>query len=138
MPATEATLVVEPKLEHLPRLVAFVETFAEEHGFSMADTFSVTLAVEELFANTVEHGQPHAHSAELSLQVEEDVATVTYSDDGGPFDPTHQAAPDTTLSADARPIGGLGLHIIRKSMQGLRYERLAGRNCITFSRSLTR
>jgi serine/threonine-protein kinase RsbW len=56
--------------------------------------------------------------------------TVVLSDDGPPFDPFGQAEPDTTLSVEDRPIGGLGIHLVRKVMDRLEYRRQDGKNIL--------
>jgi serine/threonine-protein kinase RsbW len=132
--SSQATLRVSPNLAGLPALVRFVEAFAEEQTVGASDAFALTVATEELFANTLRHGSPPATWAELSLQSEGDVVIAVYRDDGGPFDPTQQPPPDTTLPIEARPTGGLGIEIIRRTMHSFRYERLAGVNHVTFVR----
>ncbi len=88
--------------------------------------------MEELFANLLHYGYrdtlEHAifvrcrfDGADLHLEIE---------DDGVPFDLTTAPEPDLTLPLDERPVGGLGIHMVRKSMDSVRYERRAGRNIL--------
>ena len=62
--------------------------------------------------------------------------TFTISDSGIPFDPTAQTEPDLTLSAEERPIGGLGIHLVRQIMDSIRYERKDNRNILTLTKKL--
>jgi len=122
----------------LEQLAGYVESFALKQGLNPADTNALALAAEELFVNTVRHSHPPANLVEYALACSGDSAVTTYSDDAQPYDPTQQAAPDATLPVDVRPIGGLGIHFIRKTMQGFHYARIDGRNVITLTRRLVR
>lgn len=136
MQLNPTTIRLQPALDELVRLVDAIESFAAEHGLRPADVHALTLAAEELFANTVNHSHPPANYVEFGLGLEDGAVTAVYADDGAPFDPTAQAAPDTTLPADLRPIGGLGIHFIRRTMQSFDYERVDGRNVVRFIRRL--
>ncbi|WP_176441764.1 ATP-binding protein [Granulicella rosea] len=136
MQLNPATIRLQPALDDLVRLVDAVESFAAEHGLRPADAHALTLAAEELFANTVKHSQPPAGYVEFTLGLADGVVTAVYIDDGAPFDPTARAAPDTTLPAELRPIGGLGIYFIQRTMQSFAYERLDGRNVLRFTRKL--
>jgi anti-sigma regulatory factor (Ser/Thr protein kinase) len=134
MPHSLSTVRVAPSLDELPALVALVEAFAEQHELGTGDAFALTVAAEELFANTLRHSRPPATWMELSLRVDGADVVALYCDDGAAFDPTQQAAPDTTLSAEERGMGGLGIEIIRKTMHSLAYERVGAENRVTFRR----
>ena len=129
-------LSLQPEIGGLATLNGYIEAFAEEHGVSAADVGAISLAAEELFANTIHHSEPPATSVEFALSLADGVVTAVYSDDAAAFDPTLHPAPDTTLPADQRPIGGLGIHFVRKTMPSFRYSRVDGRNVITFGRPL--
>jgi anti-sigma regulatory factor (Ser/Thr protein kinase) len=72
----------------------------------------------------------------LDVQTDEGRLTVTLTDDGPPFDPFGRAAPDTTLSVEERPIGGLGLHLVRELMDKVSYERRDGYNVVVLVKEL--
>ena len=133
-----APLRVKPEIGELDALIGYVEDFSARHGWVPADTQAFSLAVEELFANTVQHSQPAAESVEFSLTGDGDVATAQYSDDGSPFDPTAQPEADTTLPLEQRQIGGLGIHFIRRTMPTFTYRRDGERNIVSFGRALTK
>jgi len=134
----QSPLRLRPELTELDHVVGYIETFADQHGLNSGDTYALTLAAEELFANTVNHSKPPATLVEFSLAYSGDTAIATYADDAQPYDPTQQAAPDTSLPAEMRPIGGLGVHFIRKTMEVFQYARQDGRNIVTFTRRLKR
>ena len=86
--SAQTKLRVAARLDALPEIVAGVEAFGEERELAMGDVFAITLAVEELFANTVNYSQPPASWVELELVADAAGVHVTYRDDApGSFDP---------------------------------------------------
>jgi len=134
--SSDSPLCLRPEIGQLDVLTGFVEQFGQRHGWTPADTHAFSLAAEELFANTLRHSRPAASRIEFSLMADRDVATACYSDDGGEFDPTALPEVDTTLPLEQRPIGGLGIHFIRRTMQTFSYRRDRGRNVVQFGRAL--
>jgi anti-sigma regulatory factor (Ser/Thr protein kinase) len=72
----------------------------------------------------------------MELELDHERLKLTLTDDGPPFDPFSQAAPDTTLSIEDRPIGGLGIHLVRKLMDEISYERRDGHNVVVLVKRL--
>jgi len=112
--------------------------FAEAHALPDAVRRSLSVALDELLANELSHGMAGRDTGLLTVDAELDQErlTVTLTDDGPPFDPLTQAAPDTTLSVDDRPIGGLGIHLVRELMDEVRYERRDGHNVVVLVKHL--
>lgn len=133
---SDAPLRLRPEIAQLGPLTAYIEAFAERNSWAAADTLAFTLAAEELLANTVRHSDPPARSVEFALESSGDRALATYSDDGAMFDPTTHPEPDTTLPVEQRPIGGLGIHFIRRTMSTFAYRREGERNVILFGRTI--
>jgi anti-sigma regulatory factor (Ser/Thr protein kinase) len=131
-------LRLRPEIAELAILSDYIEAFALEHDLPAADANAITLAAEELFANTIGHSDPPASVVEFSLVSDGPAITAVYADDAATFDPTAYPEADTTLPLDRRPVGGLGIHFIRRTMQTFAYRRVDGRNQITFGRSLSR
>ena len=69
-------------------------------------------------------------SVVVEVELNQDRVTVTLTDDGTPFDPFSQPEPDTTLSVEERPIGGLGIHLVREMMDDVSYQRRDGHNVV--------
>ena len=113
----------------------FAQTFAVPD--SVRRSFNV--ALDELLANVLSHGAvgPDTRALTMQIALEEERLTVTLADDGPAFDPFSQSAPDTTLSVDDRPIGGLGIHLVRKLMDEVSYERQDGQNVVVLVKHLT-
>jgi len=122
------------------KLNAAFAGFAETHALPDAVRRSVNVALDELLANELSHGMADrdAGSAkvEVQVQLDEERLTVTITDDGPGFDPFGQAEPDTTLSVEEREIGGLGIHLVRKLMDEVSYERRDGKNVVVLVKQL--
>ena len=118
--------------------VAFAR-FAQTYALPDAVRRSLNVSLDELLANELSHGMAGRDTGLLTVEAELDQErlTVTLTDDGPPFDPFRQAAPDTTLSVDDRPIGGLGIHLVRELMDEVSYERRDGHNVVVLVKHLT-
>src|SRR2546422_522762 len=116
---------------------AFAE-FADAHALPAAIRRSVNVALDELLTNTISYGLRGHAAGEVSIDValRADRLTVTLTDDGAPFDPFGRAAPDTALSVAERPIGGLGIHLVRQLMDEVSYQRRADRNVVVLAKNL--
>lgn len=119
------------------------EALFAAHGLTKAVTWPVEVALDEVLANVVRHGlegRGSGATVELELRldagVEPPVCEVVVSDDGPEFDPLAAAAPDTSLGVGDRPIGGLGIALVRKLMDEVAYERRDGRNRLRLRRRL--
>ncbi len=112
--------------------------FAETYALPEAVRRSVNVALDELLANELSHGMAGRDAGSVTVEVELDQerVTVTITDDGPSFDPFRQAAPDTTLSVDERPIGGLGIHLVRELMDEVSYQRRDEHNVVVLVKQL--
>ena len=126
-------LTIETKLEEMDRLASAIEDFGQEDNWPPDLTFQVNLALEELWLNVVNHGHDGGfHEVEIELTSEEEAVTIEITDDGKPFDPL-QDAPDPSVNAPLgdRPIGGLGVYLVREMMDEMEYKREDGKNRLT-------
>ena len=98
----------------------------------------MNLAVEEAVVNVMKYAYPSATKGEVTIEAHADNETLkfTITDHGIPFDPTTFEEADTTLSTEERPIGGLGIHLIRKMMDSINYNRIDGQNVLTLIKRL--
>jgi sigma-B regulation protein RsbU (phosphoserine phosphatase) len=96
------------------------------------------VAVEEAVVNVMKYAYPTGQHGDVTVEaVSNDIRLkFTITDAGKPFDPTVQAAVDTSLSAQQRAIGGLGIHIIRQNMDSMNYERIDNLNVLTLRKKL--
>jgi serine/threonine-protein kinase RsbW len=132
------TIGVEPG--GVERVAAAFAGFAEAQALPENVRRSLQVALDELLKNTVAYGfrGRQAGSGEVVVEVERraDRVAVTLTDDGAPFDPFAMVAPDTTLGLELRRIGGLGIHLVRKMMDEVGYERREGRNVVVLAKYL--
>lgn len=132
------SIVLPNNVQATPRLAAFVEEMCEAVGFGPSDTTMINLAVEEAVVNVMKYAYPSDVKGDVTIEaVSNDVRLkFTIIDSGAPFDPTVQSQVDTTLSAMERPIGGLGIHLVRQIMDSINYERMDNLNVLTLRKKL--
>jgi anti-sigma regulatory factor (Ser/Thr protein kinase) len=101
-------------------------------GVSEEMTHDIRLAAEELLTNICKYAYVDVdeHSILLDISVGADGATLRLSDDGMEFNPLNAAPPDFSIPLEERPIGGLGIHIVRSLAEKIEYARAAGRNVL--------
>ena len=123
------------------RVSAALAEFAEAHALPASIQRSMNVALDELLTNTFWYAFSGREGGEVTVDVElcADRLCVTLTDDGKPFDPFGLAAPlpDTAASVEERPIGGLGIHLVRRMMDEVGYQRRTGRNVVTLAKLLT-
>ncbi len=125
----------------LPRLVEFAEKFACRCGLPDPERARLSIILEELFTNAVRYGYPGGASEgriEVALAAEPGRIEIDFSDDGAPFDPLAERSPEFDVAPTERPVGGLGLHILRSLVDEARYRREGGRNRLTLVRKPAR
>lgn len=112
-------------------------TFLEETGIPADATFAANLSLEEMITNSIKYGyeEEDAHEITVRISVEPAQFTLEIFDDGGEFDPFIQAPPDLSLPAEERPIGGLGIHLVKNLMTSCHYQRENGVNHVTLVKS---
>jgi anti-sigma regulatory factor (Ser/Thr protein kinase) len=114
------------------------DAFAAEHGLSRHVTWPFQVALDELVSNVVHHGAGEGAGARIAIELRlaDQHLEVVVVDEGAPFDPLQAPEPDTALPLEERPIGGLGLMIVKRLMDQVAYERAGGRNRLTIRRKL--
>ena len=119
--------------EGISELTDRVLSFLEQHGVEARATHHTALVLNEVLTNLGTHGNWREHPARVAIAVEPDKVTGEIFDRGPPFDPRLAPAPALDLSADDRPIGGLGLYLVRKLSCTLEYRRRNDENCTSFA-----
>jgi len=112
--------------------------FAEAHGLPEDVRRDLSVALDDLIANALSHGQtgPDPCSVTVEVKLDQERVTVIVTDDGPPFDPFARAAPDTSLSVEERPIGGLGIHLVGQLMDKVDYQRRDNHNVVVLVKEL--
>lgn len=119
-------------------MASFLEEIGREFELSVEDSFSIHLALEEAISNVIMYAYPvdEEHEIELTVVCEDNGLVFEIVDWGKEFDPTAQPDADVTLSLEERPVGGLGIFLIKKMMQKVEYSRVDGRNVLTLVKQL--
>ena len=132
-------LIIEAKNENLDEVLKFVNEQLEGYDCDIRTQTQVDVAVEEVFVNIASYAyDPTVGPATIRAEVIEDPLSVslTFVDNGVPYDPLAKEDPDITLSADERDIGGLGIYMVKKSMDDVSYEYKNGQNILTIKKTL--
>ena len=134
----ERSLTLPNDVQTVPQLAEFVEEVCETTGLDMGTAMKMNLAIEEAVVNVMNYAYPAGEEGTVTIDAKADGTTLTFViiDNGTPFDPTAKGEVDTTLSAEERGIGGLGIHLIRQLMDSINYERNNGRNVLTLVKKL--
>lgn len=133
---SKSCAAVPAEAAQLPVLTRFLQEFWSAASLPPAHATTFELALEEIFVNVVMHGArgSTAPSVQVSLALAEGGVTMTVEDDGPCFDPLTLPAPDITASLEQRPIGGLGIHLVRRMMDAVSYRRVGTRNQLKMSK----
>ena len=123
----------------LAGLNQYLGKFWEASALPPESQFPFELALEEVFMNVVMHGSTpdHVPTVEVSLRREADDVILSIADTGPAFDPLEAPNPDIGAAIEDRPIGGLGIYLLREMMDEFSYARLDGRNCVTLRKRVS-
>ena len=132
-------LTLQARLENIPRVTAFVDEALEALGCPMRAATQIDVAIDELFSNIARYAYAPG-TGEATVRFEFDAhgrtAIIRFIDGGAPYNPLEREDPDVTLSAEERGIGGLGIFLVKKTMDGMSYERKGGRNILTITKRI--
>ncbi len=132
-------LSIEAKVENIPEVTAFVDEQLEAYGCSVKAQMQIDIAIDELFSNIAHYAyHPGSGPATVRVETKEDPLSVviTFIDHGVPYDPLKKEDPDITLSAEERGIGGLGIYMVKKSMDAISYQYKDGQNILEIRKQL--
>ena len=133
-------VVVANDISEVNRLHSSVSQFCQKHGLSAEIEGDLSLALEEIVVNVIRYGHPEGgkHEIRVLLSLEQDCVVATVEDDGVPFNPLEAPEPDLDSPIETRPIGGLGIHLVRNITDGLAYRRNEGRNRLVMRKQVPR
>lgn len=133
-------LNVEVKTDSLETINEAVESSMRDAGASEAKIISVDVAIDEIFSNIIFYsGLKETDKAVIRVTIEEDdekSITLEFIDTGRPFNPLEQPEPDVTKPAEEREIGGLGIFMVKKSMDHVSYRNEEGKNILTIRKNI--
>lgn len=120
---------ISSDLSELPRLVDFIERFAESQDAAAPLVMQLNLALEEIVTNVIQHGYgERPGKIRVWLERDGDRVHATVTDEAPAYDPFGAAEPDLTSPVEEREVGGLGVHLVREFADEHRYERRGDSN----------
>ena len=131
-----ATLTVDANRDSTAKVSAFVEAELEKLECPMKELAQINIAVDELFCNIASYAYPEA-GGQAVVSVERpapQTVAITFEDWGVPYNPLEKPDPDVTLSAEERKIGGLGIYIVKKTMDAVKYKYEDKKNILTIEK----
>ena len=128
------TFTIDNTMEALATGAERLERYCEEAGLSTALAYRANLAYEELVSNIIKYGyrDTAAHTIAIEFDGSPVACRLRITDDSNPFNPFHDATkPELEIPLEERPIGGLGVYLIRQMVRSFHYERAGNRNIVT-------
>ena len=130
-------LKISADVANLDQVLEFVETRLEAHDASMKSITQISIAVEEIYVNIAHYAYGDSTGdATIQVSFDDRVFVITFIDTGMPYDPLAKPDPDITLSVEEREIGGLGIYMVKKSMDDVIYKRDGNKNVLTLRKSI--
>ena len=134
----DKSIILANDIAEISKLAQFVDEVGEEFSLTPDVIFNLNLVLEEAVVNVINYAYPKEDHQNifLSASLHEGSIVFVLTDTGKEFDPTAAPEADITLSAEDRPIGGLGIFLIRQIMNEVKYERIEGKNVLTMGKKL--
>lgn len=129
-------------VENVDEVIAFIDGLLDENDCPMKTAMAIDIAAEEIFVNIAHYAYaPEIGEATVSADIKTDsgepVLSLTFADHGVKYNPLERPDPDITLGAEERSIGGLGIFMVKKSMDNVYYEYRGGMNIFTLEKKLS-
>ena len=132
-------MTVEATLKNIPAVTEFVDAELEKLDCSIRVQTQIDIAIDELFSNIARYAyDPKTGPATVRVEVEQAplAVVITFIDNGKPYDPLTTKEPDITAALEDRPIGGLGVFLVRKTMDDVSYEYKGGQNILRIKKKM--
>jgi sigma-B regulation protein RsbU (phosphoserine phosphatase) len=133
-------MTLKNQLTEIDRFKESFNIFSEENGFPTPIRRELNIVFDDLLTNIVSYAYQDDEEHEIEVRVEADGEriVVSISDDGIPFNPLDADTPDTSLSLEERKLGGLGIHLVRKLMDKVSYQRRITKNRLTLVKNISK
>lgn len=132
-------LTIDATIDNVAAVTEFVDEQLEQLDCPIKTQMQVDIAIDELFGNIANYAyNPEIGAATVRVEVTENplAVVITFIDNGVPYDPLAKADPDVTLSAEEREIGGLGIYMVKKTMDDVSYEYRDGKNILRIKKNI--
>lgn len=139
MTSGHAALELDAQPDRLPEVMNFLAEFWADQALPPGGAFAFELSLEELYLNVGQHGvKDAARPPRVCIRLEREGQRVqaTIEDDGRPFDPFSRSTPDIAAGLDDRPVGGLGVHLVKEMMDEVEYRFDGQRNHVRMAKAL--
>ena len=133
------SITVEAKIENVDKVTEFVNEVLEEKDCPLKVQMQLDVAIDEIFGNIAYYAYVKGSgNATIQIEMEDNPPkiTLTFIDQGIPYNPLENKDPDITLDIEDREIGGLGIFLVKKTMDELSYEYVDGQNILTMKKEL--
>ncbi len=134
-----AELTLKAEVEKLDQVLDFINDNLESYHCPLRISTQLAVAVEEIFVNIANYAYGDGEgqvTVRMTFLEDPLLVAITFMDEGRPYDPTKRPDPDITLSVDERGIGGLGIYIVKQSMDEVAYRYEDGKNVLTIKKRL--
>jgi anti-sigma regulatory factor (Ser/Thr protein kinase) len=137
--ARQLSVVLVNQRREISRLARLVDEFGAASGLTDENATDLNLMLDEIVGNVIKHGYDDGlqHQIHVTVRLEGDLATLQVEDDGKPFNPLDVQEPDLNLPIEERPIGGLGVFVVKSIADSLEYARDHGRNRVTMKKRMS-
>lgn len=134
------TLQVLNNYDALQEATGALAAWLDEQRLPPESAYLATLALEELITNSIKYGydDQHEHRIQVEMIIAGPELVMVFTDDGHPFNPLDLPAPDVNLPAEERPVGGLGIHLLRTMADKMEYAREGANNRVTLRKIINR
>ena len=125
--------------ESITEITEVIEGLLDEAGFGTREKMQIDIALDEVLSNIVRYaygGKDGTFTVQYSFDEDSRKASITVIDEGSAFDPLAKEAPDITLNVEERPVGGLGIYLVRRVMDAITYRRINGRNILHMEKKI--
>ena len=132
-------LTIDATIENITQVTAFVDEQLEALDCPLKAQMQIDIAIDELFGNIAHYAyNPEIGPATVRVEVQQDplAVVVSFIDNGIPYDPLAKEDPDVALCAEDREIGGLGIYMVKKSMDEITYEYKDGQNILRIKKAI--
>lgn len=130
-------LSIEAAVQNIEPVTQFVDAELNVHGCSERARLQIDMAIDEIFGNIAQYAYAgEKGSVTVQIDVKDGAAVITFLDEGICFNPLLAEEPDVSLDAAERSIGGLGIFLVKKTMDSLAYERRSGKNVLTLTKHI--
>ena len=130
---------VPARVESIPKITDWIGEALEAIRCPMKTQMQINVAIDEIFSNIARYAYPDGEgdaSVQFDFDAENGLLTLVFSDHGIPFDPLKKADPDTTLASEDRQIGGLGIFLVKKTMDEVSYRYENGENVLSLKKKI--